>query len=132
MQTETKEKPQEIPLDPGGRSAVPGSPPEWLEEVVGAIGITDGVDLVKWHQDTTGDYIVEIEYGEEEMSFRAGTDGESHGKDYEGTIHDMTTTDQVQWWCAGELYERLQKAKRRIEELEAAGTSQSNSTHSES
>ena len=102
-----------------GLAATPGSPPEWLEEIVESIGITDGVDLVKWHQDKTGDYIVEIEYGEEEMSFRAGTDGENHGEDYEGTIHDMTTTDQVQWWCAGELYMRLQKAKRRLEDLEA-------------
>jgi len=94
------------------------SPPEWLEDVVEAIGITDGVDLVKWHQDKTGDFIVEIEYGEEEMSFRAGTDGENHGQDYDGTIFDMTTTDQVQWWCAGELYTRLQRAKRKIEDLE--------------
>lgn len=31
----------------------------------------------------------------------------------------MTTTDQVQWWCAGELYMRLQKAKRRLADLEA-------------
>lgn len=109
----TTASPTELP-------ATPGSPPEWLEEVIEAIGITDGVDLVKWrHQDKTGDYIVEIEYGEEEMSFRAGTDGENHGEDYEGTIHDMTTTDQVQWWCAGELYMRLQKAKRRLEDLEA-------------
>ena len=100
-------------------AAVPGSLPEWLEDVVEAIGITDGVDLVKWHQDNTGDYIVEIEYGEEEMSFRAGTDGENHGQDYDGTIFDMTTTDQVQWWCAGELYTRLQRAKRRLEDLEA-------------
>lgn len=95
------------------------SPPEWLEEVIEAIGITDGVDLVKWHQDKDGDYIVEIEYGEEEMSFIAGTDGESHGADYEGTIHDMTAPSDVQWWCAGELYMRLQKAKRRLEDLEA-------------
>lgn len=102
-----------------GLAAEQGSPPEWLEEVVEAIGITDGVDLVKWHQDKTGDYIVEIEYGEEEMSFRAGTDGENHGQDYDGTIFDMTTTDQVQWWCAGELYTRLQRAKRKIEDLEA-------------
>lgn len=96
-----------------------GSPPEWLEEIIETIGITDGVDLVKWHLDKAGDYIVEIEYGEEEMSFRAGTDGESHGQDYDGTIFDMTTTDQVQWWCAGELYTRLQRAKRKIEDLEA-------------
>jgi hypothetical protein len=108
----TTERPTEL-------AAVPGSPPEWLEEVVEAIGITDGVDLVKWHQDKTGDYIVEIEYGEEEMSFRAGTDGENHGQDYDGTIFDMTTTDQVQWWCAGELYTRLQRAKRKIGDLEA-------------
>ncbi len=94
--------------------------PEWLEEVVDAIGITDGVDLVKWHQDEGGDYIVEIEYGEEEMSFRAGTDGKNHGADYDGTIHDMTTTDQVQWWCAGELYTQLQTAKRKIEVLQGA------------
>jgi len=104
---------------PAELAAVPGSPPEWLEEIIEAIGITDGVDLVSWHQDNTGDYIVEIEYGEEEMSFRAGTDGENRGEYYEGTIHDMTTTDQVQWWCAGELYMRLQKAKRKIEEMEA-------------
>lgn len=108
----TTASPTELP-------ATHGSPPEWLEEIVEAIGITDGVDLVKWHQDKTGDYIVEIEYGEEEMSFRAGTNGENHGEDYEGTIHDMTTTDQVQWWCAGELYMRLQKAKRKIVDLEA-------------
>ena len=99
--------------------ATPGSPPEWLEEVIEAIGITDGVDLVKWHQDKAGEYIVEIEYGEEEMSFTAGTDGESHGADYEGTIHDMTSPSNVQWWCAGELYMRLQTAKRKIEDLEA-------------
>ena len=99
--------------------ATPGSPPEWLEEIIEAIDITDGVDLVKWHQDKTGDYIVEIEYGEEEMSFTAGTDGESHGADYEGTIHDMTDPSDVQWWCAGELYMRLQRAKRRLEDLEA-------------
>lgn len=98
--------------------------PEWLEEVIEAISITDGVDLVKWHQDKTSDYIVEIEYGEEEMSFRAGTDGECHGEDYEGTIHDMTTTDQVQFWCAGELYTRLQKAKRKIGDLEANAQAQ--------
>jgi len=108
----TTERPTEL-------AAVPGSPPEWLEDVVEAIGITDGVDLVKWHQDKAGDYIVEIEYGEEAMSFRAGTDGENHGQDYDGTIFDMTTTDQVQWWCAGELYTRLQRAKRRLEDLEA-------------
>jgi hypothetical protein len=30
----------------------------------------------------------------------------------------MTDPSDVQWWCAGELYVRLQKAKRRIEELE--------------
>jgi len=100
-------------------AATLGSPPEWLEEIIETIGITDGVDLVKWHLDKAGDYIVEIEYGEEEMSFRAGTDGESHGQDYDGTIFDMTTTDQVQWWCAGELYTRLQRAKRKIEDLEA-------------
>ena len=100
-------------------ATTPGSPPEWLEEVIEAIGITDGVDLVKWHQDKDGDYIVEIEYGEEEMSFTAGTDGESHGADYEGTIHDMTAPSDVQWWCAGELYMRLQKAKRSLEDLEA-------------
>ncbi len=99
--------------------AEPGCPPEWLEEIVETIGITDGVDLVEWHLDQTGDYIVKIEYGEEEMSFRAGTDGESHGQDYDGTIIDMTTTYQVQWWCAGELYTRLQRAKRKIEDLEA-------------
>lgn len=108
----TTASPTELP-------ATPGSPPEWLEEVIEAIGITDGVDLVKWHQDKDGDYIVEIEYGEEEMSFRAGTDGESHGADYEGTIHDMTAPSDVQWWCAGELYMRLQKAKRSLEDLEA-------------
>ena len=108
----TTASPTELP-------ATPGSPPEWLEEVIEAIGITDGVDLVKWHQDKDGDYIVEIEYGEEEMSFIAGTDGESHGADYEGTIHDMTAPSDVQWWCAGELYMRLQKAKRRLEDLEA-------------
>lgn len=108
----TTASPTELP-------ATPGSPPEWLEEVIEAIGITDGVDLVKWHQDKDGDYIVEIEYGEEEMSFTAGTDGESHGADYEGTIHDMTAPSDVQWWCAGELYMRLQKAKRRLEDMEA-------------
>ena len=94
------------------------TPPEWLNEIIEAIGITDGVDLVKWHLEPDGDYIVEIDYGEEELSFRAGTDGENHGADYEGTIHDMTSPGQVQWWCAGELYMRLQKAKRRLEELE--------------
>ena len=93
--------------------------PEWLEEVVETIGLTDGVDLVKWHQDKAGDYIVAIKYGEEEMSFRAGTDGLCHGQDYDGTIFDLTTTDQVQWWCAGELYTRLQRAKRKIKDLEA-------------
>jgi hypothetical protein len=115
----TNTKDMNTATSPTELAAVPGSPPEWLEEVVEAIGITDGVDLVKWHQDKTGDYIVEIEYGEEEMSFRAGTDGENHGQDYDGTIFDMTTTDQVQWWCAGELYTRLQRAKRMIEDLEA-------------
>jgi hypothetical protein len=99
--------------------AVICSPPEWLEEVIEAIGITDGVDLVKWHQDKDGDYIVEIEYGEEEMSFTAGTDGESHGADDDGTIHDMTAPSDVQWWCAGELHMRLQRAKRKIQSLEA-------------
>lgn len=108
----TATSPTELP-------ATPGSPPEWLEEVIESIGITDGVDLVKWHQDKDGDYIVEIEYGEEEMSFTAGTDGENHGADYEGTIHDMTIPSDVQWWCAGELYMRLQKAKRRVADLEA-------------
>jgi hypothetical protein len=110
--TMTQDQPQRL-------VAEPGCPPEWLEEIVETIGITDGVDLVEWHLDQTGDYIVKIEYGEEEMSFRAGTDGESHGQDYDGTIIDMTTTYQVQWWCAGELYTRLQRAKRKIEDLEA-------------
>jgi len=54
----------------------------------------------------------------------------------DGTIIDMTTTDQVQWWCAGELYTRLQRAKRKIEDLEANGmderarSSTSSTTHS--
>ena len=108
----TTTRPTELP-------ATHSSPPEWLEEVIEAIGITDGVDLVKWHQDKAGDYIVEIKYGEEEMSVTAGTDGERHGADYDGTIHEMTAPSDVQWWCAGELYERLQKARARIEELEA-------------
>lgn len=100
------------------------APPEWLEQVIEAIGITDGVDLVKWHQDPRKKYIVEIEYGEEELSFQASTDGENHGADYDGVIHDMTTTDQVQWWCAGELYMRLQKAKRRLTDLEENASNQ--------
>ena len=105
----TTASPTELP-------ATTGSPPEWLEEVVETIGITDGVDLVKWHQDKNGDYIVEIEYGEEEMRFTAGTDGDSHGVNYEGTIHDMTTANQVQWWRAGELYMSVHNTRRTIED----------------
>lgn len=120
----TNTKDMKTATSPTELAAVPGSPPEWLEEVIETIGITDGIDLVKWHQDKAGDYIVCIEYGEEEMSFRAGTDGDNHGQDYDGTIFDMTTTDQVQWWCAGELYTRLQRAKRKIEDLEANASDQ--------
>lgn len=95
------------------------SPPEWLEDILEAINWTDGVDECRWGADKDGIITVTIDYGEETLSFRAGSDGDCHGVQYDGSIHAMTDAEQVQWWCAGELYTRLQKAKRKIEDLEA-------------
>lgn len=100
-------------------AAVPGSPPEWLEDILEAINWTDGVDECRWGTNKDGIITVAIDYGEETLTFRAGSDGDCHGVQYDGSIHDMTDAEQVQWWCAGELYTRLQKAKRRIADLEA-------------
>lgn len=93
--------------------------PEWLNDVLEAINRTDGIDDCQWTADKDGIFTVTIEYGEETLSFRAGSDGERHGVEYDGSIHDMTSSDMVQWWCAGELYGRLQRAKQRLEECPA-------------
>lgn len=90
--------------------------PDWLEEILGAIGLTDGVDLVKWSRDESGAYVVQIDSGEEELTFHADTDGQIHGVKLDGAIHPMTTSYDVQWWIAGEFYMRLQQAKRKIAE----------------
>ncbi len=119
----------DLPAKAGNKTETPAPQPEpvmgpRLKDVTKECGcfycrLSRQIQKEDEQREKAGDYIVEIEYGEEEMSFRAGTDGESHGQDDDGTIFDMTTTDHVQWWCAGELYTRLQKAKRRLADLEA-------------
>lgn len=105
--------------EPASSRAATCSHPEWLEDILEAINWTDGVDECRWGTDKDGLITVTIDYGEETLSFRAGSDGDCHGVQYDGGIHAMTDAEQVQWWCAGELYTRLQKAKRRLADLEA-------------
>jgi hypothetical protein len=91
--------------------------PDWLESIMEAIGLTDGVGDSAWYKNDQGDYVVRLDYGEEEISFVVDTDGESHGADCDGNIFDMTDPSDVQFWCAAALYMRLQKAKKEIEDL---------------
>ena len=95
----------------------PHSLPDWMEEIMDAINITDGIDEATWKQSPQGDYYITIHYGPETLEFQAGTDEESHGVQYDGSIHDMTTPDQVQWWIAGELLSRLQSLRQQHKEL---------------
>lgn len=95
----------------------PHSLPEWMEEIMDAINITDGIDEARWKLDPQGDYYITIEYGPELLEFQAGTDGESHGVQYDcGSIHDMTQRSQVQWWIAGELLSRLNALRQKYTE----------------
>ena len=92
--------------------------PEWMEEIIDGIQITDGVDHFTWAKGEREEYSVEMKYGGEVLKFRAGTDGERHGVQYDGNVHDMTTPDQIQWWVAGELLERLNAERKRAKERE--------------
>jgi len=88
--------------------------PEWVDLILDGIGVTDGVDdvLCRLKGD---DFLIIIKYGKETFEFIAGTDGEWHGVQNDGGIHDMTSIDQVQRWIAGELYTMLQRMKQILE-----------------
>ncbi len=92
--------------------------PEWILTIAETLSMTDGIDSHSWTTDPDGLHIFTINLGEEVLTFRAGTDGHSTGVQYDGWIHDMLDSGDVLWWVAGELYGRLQAAKRRIQELE--------------
>lgn len=90
--------------------------PEWLEEIYEALDLTDGVD--NWEaRDKDDETVITINYGEETLEFTAGTDGEQHGAKYDDGIFDLTSSEEMQWWIAVQLYMRLQKAKRDMEEM---------------
>lgn len=105
--------------------------PDWLHIILDAVRLTDGIDRSDWHYDPPqSEYIVEIQYGEETLSFCADSDGQDHGCWGDKGIMDLTTPSQVQQWCAMELYQRLQQAKREINRLKTHPDDATDSTSS--
>ena len=91
--------------------------PEWLEDVLEAIGLTEDVDRYGWSPTDKGSRVF-IKMGQERFEFDAKFSVEGSGASYDGGVHDLTSSELVQWWISCQLYDRLQKAKGLIGELQ--------------